>query len=427
MYVNLGNPKKATEILESGLDFDAEPWQLNQKGNLFIELKEYEKGLEIFERVKRLDSSMVNTTQLYKILTNDKEYEKARAYLVSDTLETWNKTAALQKLLNHDIQYSSAEVALTSYKRMQEASYYDDFFGIKQLRIIFKNPFKGFSWIGITHIWFLVFLVLVLFIIPFIWVLPVFSINKYFKWKYPGKPLWSLKHFWLVSFAYLVVQVLVTFVYNYQETINDYFDVASSYNYLSETELTNPNEIIFFGVAMLVASLLFLNKKRIRFVFHSDWSFAKIIGASFLFYIVNIIFLRLYGSLVDLNEVASFIEIASIKEDITLMLNEKGIWLTIFFVGIVAPFYEEIIFRGIILKSASKYMGYKRANVLQSVLFATVHFSLALFPFYVLFGVITGYVSKKTNGLVAPIVFHSMNNTFVVLILYILASYTSNL
>lgn len=45
-----------------GLHFDAEPRQLNQKGNLLIELKEYEKELELFERVKKVDSSMVNTS-----------------------------------------------------------------------------------------------------------------------------------------------------------------------------------------------------------------------------------------------------------------------------------------------------------------------------------------------------------------------------
>jgi len=427
IYVNQGNSQKARAILDIGSHYEAEPWVLNQKGNLLIELKEYQKAVEIFERVEKLDSTMVHTDQLYKILIRDNETEKARSYLVSDTLATWGKSSALQKLLNHDIKYSSTQVALTSYKRMQEEDYYDDFFGIKQLQIFFKNPLKGLSWIGITHIYLLLLLLIVLFIIPSVWVLPIYSLNKYFKWTYKGKPLWNLKHFWLISFMYLFVQVLVTFVYYYQETINNYFSVTSTYIYNTESELTNPNEIMFFGFAMLLAAVLFLNKKRVQCIFHSNWTLPKILGASFLFYIFNIIFLRFYGTFVDLSEGITYIEIASLKEDITLMLNEKGIWLTIFFVGILAPFYEEIIFRGIILKSVSKYIGYKRANIFQSVLFAIVHFSLVLFPFYVLFGLITGYVSKKTNGLIAPMVFHAMNNTFVVVILYIVSKYATNL
>ncbi|MAZ73749.1 MAG: hypothetical protein CMC70_11460 [Flavobacteriaceae bacterium] len=427
IYVNLGNTKKAKEILDIGLYYESEPWELNQKGNILIELKEYKKAFKIFERVETMDSTMVNTNQLYKILISDNETEKARAYLVADTLQTWGKASSLQKLLNHDISYSSAQVALESYKRMQEEDYYDDFLGVKQLRIFLKNPLQGLSWIGITHMYMLLLAFVILFLLPFIWVLPVYSANKYFHWTYKGKPLWNLKHFWLVSFAYLAVQLVVVLLFYYQDFINSYFSIGTEVYYETESELTNPNEIIFFAFAMLVAALVFLNKKRVQFLIRSKWSFPKIIGASFLFYLFNLFFLKLYGSVVDVSEGTVFMELASMKEEITLMLNEKGIWLTIFIVGILAPFYEEIIFRGIILKSTSKYIGHARANILQSVLFAVVHFSFVLFPFYLLFGLITGYVSKKTDGLVAPMVFHAMNNTFVVLLLYIISRYTTSL
>ena len=119
-------------------------------------------------------------------------------------------------------------------------------------------------------------------------------------------------------------------------------------------------------------------------------------------------------------DTATYFTLLSAKQEIILLLNEKGFLVAVLVVAILAPIYEEIIFRGIILNSVSKYVGFKTANVIQASLFGLIHYFLPLFPFYFVFGIVTGYLSKKTNGLLAGIIFHAINNFLTVVALYVL-------
>lgn len=418
IQLNLNDPKKAKDILVEKLEVDSPVWQLSQKAELLIELEEFDRAMTLYDRIKTQDSSYIENTSLYTIMIGGNKPELARKYLVADTIGEWTKAASLQRLLEHDMSYGTTETALISYKRMQEVSYYDDFFGIKRLKIFLKDPLGGFSNIGLSHFFFLGLLMIVLMIVPYLWVVPVYAIGRYFNQNYDFTRYWNLKHFWLISIGYMLVQVLMILVFYYQDYMNYLFDVTGSY-YLEETDdLTQPNEMIFFSAAMLITTLIFLNKRRLKYVFGSRWSIGKIIGASVLFFIFNIVVLRILGSFIDITDAVTYFEPLSIKEEIGLLITEKGFWVTALIVAVLAPIYEEIIFRGIILNSVSRYMGFIPANIMQATLFGAIHFNLALFPFYFIFGIVTGYVTKRSEGLLAGIGFHMLNNFIVVAVLY---------
>jgi len=418
LHLALGNPDEAKETLTKKAQLESPVWVLNQKAELLIELEEFDQAMTLYDRIRVQDSSYIENTSLYAIMMGGDKPELARTYLVADTIGEWGKAGSLQRLLEHDMQYGDTKTALASYKRMQEESYYDDFFGIKRLKIFLKDPLDGFSSIGLTHFFFLGLLMIVLMIIPYLWVVPVYAIGRYFNHNFDFPRYWNLKHFWLISIGYMVVQVLMILVFYYQDYMNYLFDVTGSY-YFEETEdLTQPNEMIFFSAAMLITTLIFLNKRRFTYVFGSRWSIGKIIGASVLFFIFNILILRILGSFIDITDAVTYFEALSIKEEIGLLITEKGFWITALIVAVLAPIYEEIIFRGIILNSVSRYMGFIPANILQAVLFGAIHFNLALFPFYFIFGMVTGYIAKRSEGLLAGIGFHMLNNFVVVAILY---------
>jgi len=417
-YLELGNEKMAKEVLDTNLFYDNEAWELSQKGDLLMELGEIDKALEIFDRLKAKDSSYVNTESIYKILISDEKYDDARTSLVNDTIDEWSRTRTIQKLLQHDIAYSSKEVALITYKRMQEESYYDDFFGFKRIRIFLKNPFGSFSTIGFSHLLWLFLLIMILILLPYIWVLPINSLSHYFGWKFQGGNYWGLKHFWWISFVYLIAQVMLGLIFYYEIYMESIFDITGGYGLGGEDELIAPGEIIAFSSFLLIATMIFLNKERLKYVFRSSWFFTRIIGMSFAFFILNIIIIRILGIFVDLSDVTNFTSLLSMRPEIIAFVNEKGVWISLLIIAIFAPFYEEIIFRGIILNSTSKHIGFIPANILQATLFGIIHFNFALFPFYFIFGLITGYIAKRTGGLIAGIAFHSVNNGIAVLALY---------
>jgi membrane protease YdiL (CAAX protease family) len=85
----------------------------------------------------------------------------------------------------------------------------------------------------------------------------------------------------------------------------------------------------------------------------------------------------------------------------------------VFFVGLA----EELLFRGLIQQDISDAFGWKWALVSTSALFAVMHLTWRSIPelgFVFIAGLIMGGMYIKTKGLVAPILFHAINNIMLV-------------
>ncbi|NJM25136.1 MAG: CPBP family intramembrane metalloprotease [Bacteroidia bacterium] len=79
-------------------------------------------------------------------------------------------------------------------------------------------------------------------------------------------------------------------------------------------------------------------------------------------------------------------------------------------VAVVVPFYEEVIFRGIVLSALERQLPFMFANILQSGTFAILHEDWKMLPFFFTFGMVAGYFRKRTNNLSIGIVMHMVNN-----------------
>lgn len=82
-------------------------------------------------------------------------------------------------------------------------------------------------------------------------------------------------------------------------------------------------------------------------------------------------------------------------------------------VGVCAPLWEELIFRGFLLASLTRFLPPAVAAIGSALVFAVCHFRLATFAPLLVLGVGCGAVYLRTNNLLAPIVLHSLWNMFV--------------
>lgn len=430
IYKNQGKNDEAREVLLHNLKKDTTKWILNQKANLLIELNSPEKALELYEIITLKDSTFIDNTEMADAMTELGNHKAAREFLVRDTVQEWGKIGKLQTLFSHDLAHSSPETALTTYRALQEESSYDDFFGIKRFRVFIRDPLLLWNFSELLHLGMLWVLLIVMFLIPYIWVLPVYGIGELLRTngiKVTPKLnfTWSIRHFWIVSFFYLLVSVVVVFVFEYKENMNYYFDLDNSYVVEEVNVKLLANEAILFIVLMAVATLFVLKGKKIRDVFRTNLSIGQMIGLGVLFVIFNRFFLRILGSFVDLeNPIVSSNTFLSAQEEITALMSNYGFLPTIFLVALVVPVYEEIIFRGVILSAAEKHIGFTGANVVQAILFALIHDNLKLFPFFFVFALVTGYFVKRSGGLLTGIFFHSIHNFSVLVAIYYLTRLT---
>ncbi len=107
-----------------------------------------------------------------------------------------------------------------------------------------------------------------------------------------------------------------------------------------------------------------------------------------------------------------------------LALQGNDLWSFIIFsttASLAAPIFEEIIFRGFLLPSLTRYLSVGWAIVASSLLFAIAHLSLSeVLPLTVL-GMVLGFVYWRSQNLLASMFLHSLWNSGTLISLYILS------
>lgn len=107
-----------------------------------------------------------------------------------------------------------------------------------------------------------------------------------------------------------------------------------------------------------------------------------------------------------------------------LLEGRDPIALGLFFVttAIAAPIFEELLFRGFLLPSLTRYVSTTNAIVLSGFIFALVHLSLSeVLPLTVL-GILLGFVYARTQNLLASMLLHSLWNSGTLISLFVLGS-----
>lgn len=104
--------------------------------------------------------------------------------------------------------------------------------------------------------------------------------------------------------------------------------------------------------------------------------------------------------------------------------GQDSVALLIFFITacVAAPIFEEIIFRGFLLPSLTRYMPVWGAVVASSLLFAIAHLSLSeVLPLATL-GMVLGVVYSRSRNLLASMLLHGLWNAGTLISLFVLGS-----
>ena len=98
--------------------------------------------------------------------------------------------------------------------------------------------------------------------------------------------------------------------------------------------------------------------------------------------------------------------------------------LAVFFctASIAAPIFEEIMFRGFLLPSLTRYTSVNGAIVISGLIFAIAHLSLSeVLPLATL-GIVLGFVYSRSRSLLAPMLLHCLWNSGTLVSLFVLGS-----
>jgi len=418
-----GSEQEALKALLENNDSTKSAWELNQKADLLLKLKAYPKALEIYNLIDEIDSTYNNNVELANTLEGIGEHDLSRKYLVADTSKNWDKSGAIRKLLEHDFKYQNGDSCIKTYHKYRDLGYSADPLGIYRIKLLFSHPFQALNFRDILGLLTLLLAFLIFLLIPSVWILPVYFIGH--NWKLINqekikKTLWGLKSFWIISSGYL----LASFVALLVDPDYLYSSLNSSFDTVEQTEDLQGKTMLIFVIISMMFGFGILFKSNFKILLSKNWSIKKSVLLAGILLIAYKIIAGIYikigftGFDISVDDLTFITDIfLSIRPDIDSFINYYGIGTSFIFLGLIAPVYEEIMFRGVVLDSCSRYLNFTSANIIQASLFAIIHPSLFLFPAYFLFAIITGILRKKSGGLLSGIVFHAGNNILAILLM----------
>lgn len=122
------------------------------------------------------------------------------------------------------------------------------------------------------------------------------------------------------------------------------------------------------------------------------------------------------GSMVCCNALNELVSLPDwLEEDFTALSHN---WLGAISIALMAPWVEELLFRGAIMPSLSKKgTAPWRGIFLSSLLFGLIHVNPAQVLFAIPMGIAFGWIVWRTGSLLTAIIGHTLNNSFGVLTL----------
>ncbi|MEO8099936.1 MAG: type II CAAX endopeptidase family protein [Acidobacteriota bacterium] len=100
-----------------------------------------------------------------------------------------------------------------------------------------------------------------------------------------------------------------------------------------------------------------------------------------------------------------------------ILNNRPAVAALVLIIAVLGPICEEIFFRGVVFGSAHASGRTTAGAVISAILFALVHVSPLLIPFYATFALVMCWLYAKTKTLVAPMAAHMTMNSIACLAL----------
>lgn len=219
----------------------------------------------------------------------------------------------------------------------------------------------------------------------------------------------------IISIAFLTV-VLVGIYFGSAKLFvllqNEQFFNTSNITNISFTVLYGIQVILMMGVVWFFA--LHRRKAHLKDLGLRYYNIGRTIWYSFLsllaIFLVSFLYVFLMNTVFGMEAPSSKIEVLvenrSISSNILLVV-----------VAVIAPFSEEIFFRGFIYSAFKKSWGVNAGLFLSSFLFAIVHLEIYSFIPLLIIGWILAYLFEKTKSLMPAIFLHGVYNLILILIL----------
>jgi membrane protease YdiL (CAAX protease family) len=136
-------------------------------------------------------------------------------------------------------------------------------------------------------------------------------------------------------------------------------------------------------------------------------------GMLISFYIISAVYSAILVSLFDMEMQP---DLAPIAEELLIP------WLFPLAAVAIAPFTEEVFFRGFVFAGFRQRYGWRKAAIISSAIFALIHLQPLAAPPLFLLGFLFAYIYHRSNSIWLPILMHFLVNSLAMIGIYFISN-----
>jgi hypothetical protein len=381
--------------------------QLISKAQLLLDLDEPALALAAI-RAAPEGGAGIDTFLKGQVLERGGDIDGARA-VYAGLSESWQREEALTRLFYLEVRQSDSAKAVDAYRAVRNLGWSADPVGRHRMVLAWHHPGAAWTLADVAGLLALAAFVGLVVVLPAVVVLPVHHVGLWRRAR--GRPAvetrWGLRHAWTAFSLYIAGGLLAMYVFAYEEIATWFV----GYGEASHTQLGLARAgVLSFMVAAASASV-FARRQDWRGLAPGRWLNRQVLVTA-LKYLLILIAVGAVTRLLTAG-LAGVIEAGIVLSTDTVLraMNDVyGAAIVLVFAVVIVPITEEFLFRGIALDALGRHVPFGWANAIQAIVFALLHDDLAMVPFLMAHGLITGMLRRRTGSLATGTVLHALVN-----------------
>jgi membrane protease YdiL (CAAX protease family) len=392
-----GDSDGARALLLTGLFDTTETSRLEQKASLLTELGAFDDAVAAFREAERREGEPSQHEDLPRALAGAGDLEGARAaWAALDG--RWLREETRRARFQFELAHGDEKSASAAYEALIEDDELVDIFGQDRFALFLAHPTAPWKPDHLFGFGALAGVLFTIALVPGLWILPVAWAGLGRRRRAdttPSRAGFGLRHAWLVSALYLVVEVLAFGIY-----------VGAGENF---GEATGGESYARYGVASAIAGLaavlLVVRARLFGLLGPGAWSARRTLlsGAAAAAAVMLGLAAVEWATSVETADPATVELVQAINE-------HYGVGVSLLVLALLVPLVEEIIFRGVLLAAFTRYLGPRWANLAQATLFGIAHFHPVVTPWAFVIGLMAGGMTRRAGTLRPAVWMHVVVN-----------------
>jgi membrane protease YdiL (CAAX protease family) len=405
-WIQLGAKDKARRLLTDAPERTWEHVSRSSAAKLLIDIG-YTKAAGAMLRAEQNAASGGNIL-LARILSDTGEIEAARETYRAVVGNEYVPYESRVEYFEFERKHGGRDEAVAAYAQLRDQGFGADILSRERLSLFASHPGAPWQWREAWGFLLLIGLLLLFAASPAVVVAPVHyrGLARRVAGLAPDRPqpLWTLKDAWYALAVFWIGGVVTLYVFQagYLEMMLPWTKRVEA----SATDLVLGRQLLWSTLltALLVVPLLI--GRPFKTLLLGRWSIAR----SLLVGIGLAIALRLVAGIIGLGLQSLGVLGTDTVRAMQGAHQLYGVGGLLLLVAVAVPFVEELLIRGVLLEACRGQVTFMFATVMQAAVFALLHESWSHMPALFVFGLVAGWLAKRSEGLLAPIAMHASFN-----------------